>query len=349
MKKYFLFVALLPILSYAHPKEKKNPPPFPRPPEKEITVEAQPWVKNCIAEPYLEADFLYWKVKEDGLEYIASGFGKLDYPISSRGKVYFPDFEGSPGFRVGVGVNLAHDGWDLFVRYTWMYSRAHDNQEGNFFPVWIHSTTPFLSEVNRASVDWKIHMNSIDFEWGRNFYISRFLTLRPFFGLKGYWSDQTYRNRNEGTVIVSDQSVDRGSQAINYDQEVWGIGVRFGLNTAWYLARNWSVFANVAFSNEWSRFDLERKDTGANLDQGIEATLVHTRYKDYYMVPIIELVTGVRWEMWFNDDSYHALIQAGWEEQVWFDMNRMSGIFDNTSGRGYLQLQGLTLKFRFDF
>ncbi|QVL56860.1 MAG: MOMP family protein [Simkaniaceae bacterium] len=344
MKRYTLLAALLPLLSYAHEAED-----FPRPPKKEMTVEAQPWVKNCVAEPYLEADFIYWEVKEDGLEYISSGYGMLDNPVTSRGKIYFPDFKKSPGFRVGVGLNLAHDGWDVFLRYTWLYSRAKDSQEGSFSPIWTHSPNPLLSEVTHASVDWKIHLDVLDLEWGRNFYISRFLTLRPYFGLKGYWSDQNYVNQNQGILFIDNQTMNRGSQLTKYDQDAWGIGIRFGINTAWYLVRNWSVFANVAFANEWSRFDLKRRDIGTNLDQGVEALLVHTRLKDYYMVPIIELATGVRWEMWFNDDSYHALIQAGWEEQVWFDMNRMAGVFDDTSGRGYLQLQGLTFKFRFDF
>lgn len=345
MNRAFLLGCLLPVLTFAQEKEETIPL---RPPEKEITIPAQPYVRNGVAEPYLEGDFIYWEVKEDGLEFAASGYGTYEEPVTSRGKVYFPKFKKSPGFRVGVGVNLAHDGWDLFLRYTWIDSRAKNAQKGSFIPLWVNGPNPFLSEVTEIKVDWNVHLDVLDLEWGRSFYISRFLTLRPFFGLKGYWSDQTYDNHSSGTTIENNQRMN-AAQRTHYIQDAWGIGVRFGLGGVWYLKKNWSVFGGGVLANEWSRFDLRRKDTGAILAQGAEETLVHTRSKEYHMVPIIELMAGVRWEMWFSDDDYHALIQAGWEEQIWFHLNQMKGVYDYSGGPGSLQLQGLTFKFRFDF
>ena len=106
-------MVLAPMLGSAH----AEPASFPRPPQKEISVEAQPWVQNCVAEPYLVADFIYWKVQEDGLDYAQKGLGGTANPVTSKGKVYEPDFSFEPGVRVGLGLNLAHDGWDLLLRY----------------------------------------------------------------------------------------------------------------------------------------------------------------------------------------------------------------------------------------
>jgi len=114
MKK-LLCVLFCTIAGFAHDET------FPRPPQREISVEAQPWVKNCIAEPYLVADFIYWKVRQDGLDYVLEGVGAVGNPVTSKGKVFEPDFKGEPGFRIGLGLNLAHDGWDLLLNYTWIH------------------------------------------------------------------------------------------------------------------------------------------------------------------------------------------------------------------------------------
>lgn len=353
--KRFLPLLIVPLLSFAHEEEKA--PSFPRPPEKEITVEAQPWVKNCIAEPYVEADFLYWKVAEEGVAYAASGFSEARHPIEKKGKVHTLDFEGSPGFRVGLGLNLAHDGWDVMLRYTWMYTHASDQTSAptlnyTLQPVWLSGPgIIFQQGLVHAYGRWNIHFNVVDFEWGRNFYISRFLTLRPFFGLKGHWMDQNYIVRYTGFANQSDDDESNipVMETIRSDIDTWGIGVRLGLNTSWYFVKNWSVFGDVAFSSCWSHFDVSRKDVLDEISTGSRIPIIHSDLDNYAIMPVLELATGVRWEMWFAEDSMHALIQAGWEEQVWWGANRHIAAFMNDQGKGNLMTQGLTLRFRFDF
>ncbi|MCB1110439.1 MAG: MOMP family protein [Chlamydiia bacterium] len=350
MKKYWpLLVA--PILSFAYTQQA--PAPQIRPPAKEISVEAQPWVNNGVAEPFLEVDFIYWKVREDGLEYAEDGLGSPVDPVTSRGKVYEPDFDGEPGFRAALGVNMAHDGWDILLRYTWIYTHVTDSKSVNpntdrLEPIWVHGNFSFLAGgLERARADWDLHTNVLDLEWGRNYYISPFLTLRPFFGLKGYWLNQDYGLSYTG--FFDQAQTITGNNRVHLDQDTWGIGIRFGTNTAWYFARDWSVFADLALCAAWSKFDMERRDRGTNDLTNTTVTLAHLNYDRYSMVPIMELGVGLRWEMWFNQDSYHALIQAGWEEQIWWNFNRFFHVFSPFSTMGNLMYQGLTLKFRFDF
>lgn len=348
--KRFIPLLVLPFLSFA--QEEKA---FPRPPEKEITIEAQPWVKNCIAEPYVEGEFLYWKVAQENLEYGATGFGDQSREVTQRGKIYTFDFEGRPGFRGGIGANIAHDGWDVFLRYTWIYSKLTDRarvdlNEQRIRVLWLSAPEEFLhGGVNEAQARWQIHMNALDLEWGRNAYLSRYLTLHPFFGLKGYWSDQKYRAEYDGFFQRENGPQERANETAKMKQDSWGIGVRFGLNSDWYLSRNWSVYANLALASLWSHFDVHRRDEGFNFIQNQKFLLVNTKLDTYYLNPILELGVGVCWEMWFADDTMHALIQVGWEEQLWWGMNHFTKIFDSTSGRGNLEFQGLSLRFRFDF
>jgi len=342
-------MVLAPMLGSAH----AEPASFPRPPQKEISVEAQPWVRNCVAEPYLVADFIYWKVQEDGLDHAQKGVGVTTNPVTSKGKVYEPDFSFEPGFRVGLGLNLAHDGWDLLLRYTWINTHVIDTASVDpalerLEPLWTHaSESLFLGGLQQARSDWDLHTSVLDFEWGRNYYISRFLTLRPFFGLKGFWLNQDYLL--DYTGFLDPARTTFGESKVHSGQDSWGFGIRFGTQTAWYFSHHWSVYADLALTAAWTKFDLERRDRVLIAATNTDAEVVHLDYDRYAMTPIMELGIGLRWEMWFNDDSYHALIQAGWEEQLWWGFNRLYRIDVPYAVGGNLQYQGLTMKFQFDF
>ena len=348
MKKFLLPLCLLSVIASA-----QEPESFTRPPEASPTPNVQPRIANGVAEPCLTAEFLYWKVREDGLEYAVKGLGDTSSPVTNKGRLYEPDFKGEPGFRVGLGLNMVHDGWDLLLQYTWMQTHVKDHVSGDpsndiIQPVWVHAPNSFLNGgLTRASSNWDLRMNVLDLEWGRNFYISRFLTLRPFFGFKAFWSKQDDHIRYDGFVDQGQTQV--GANRIFLKQDAWGFGARMGLDTAWYFVRNWSAYADMALTAAWAKYDVDRRDRGIDTTSGAETVLVNVQYDRYTMTPIMELGVGLRWEMWFNQDSYHALIQAGWEEQIWWDFTRLYHIFSPNAVLGNLQFQGLSLKFQFDF
>ena len=72
-----------------------------------------------------------------------------------------------------------------------------------------------------------------------------------------------------------------------------------------------------------------------------------TELNTYEVRFVGEFQIGLRWEMWFYDDNYHFLIQAGWEEQVWLSNGNFIRLYNDVDGD--LNLQGLDIKFRFDF
>ena len=322
-----------------------------RPPEGHILHSAQPYVQNEVIEPYIEASYIYFKIREDGLDYVQKGVGTVQNPVTSKGKVYESDFSFESGYQVGLGFNLGHDGWDLLLRYSWVSSHIQDTNRVDPFleqlsPLWTNSfSDSFLGGVSKASSDWDFHFNTLDFEWGRNFYMSRHLTFRPFFGLKGFWINQDFQVKYEG--FLDQARTNPAKNTIDASQDTWGIGVLFGTNTAWYFAKNWSVFADMALSLARTKFDLERKDKG--VQSGVDTTLFHVDYDRYSMTPILNLTAGLRWEMWFNCDRHHFLIQTGWEELVFWNFNRLYKTSNPSGIMGNLEMQGLNLKFRFDF
>ena len=105
----------------------------------------------------------------------------------------------------------------------------------------------------------------------------------------------------------------------------------------------------MALAATWGQFDVDRRNTFRDAAVGVDVTTLHIEYDRHAMTPILELGVGLRWEIWFYDDSYHFALDVGWEEQLWWDFNRIFHVFDPSSILGNLNFQGLTLKARFDF
>ena len=62
---------------------------------------------------------------------------------------------------------------------------------------------------------------------------------------------------------------------------------------------------------------------------------------------VIEFMIGLRYESWFSNERFHALLEAGWEEQLWISNSNFFRIEENAHGD--MTLHGLTIKARFDF
>ena len=331
---------------------------------REITPNAGPRVAHG-ADVFITANFIWWKATQDGLNYASSGIGgsaTAGSPFASTGsgtnKSVGEDW--APGFKVGLGLNLGHDGWDIFAQYTWLHS-CHSNSisttqtDGLLAGFAANSGQGAVGSplyADRATGKWDLHFNVIDLELGRNFYVSQFLTMRPFIGLKGTWQDQDARfNYESGTFqIAGVPTAAKGPYRIHGQSDTWGIGVRGGLNLAYYMAKSWSLFGNFAWTAMWADYDtLKRTDSLDDTATGNSSTRVNINNDSLYNVKYVaEMELGLRWEMWFYDDNYHFAIQAGWEQQVWINWG-MFPVIGQEQNNHDLSLHGLNLKFRFDF
>lgn len=343
---------------------------------KEITPNAGPAVQGGV-DVYIQADYILWHASEGGLAYVDHGgvYAATTVATSnntlSQGQVLAPHFKLSSGFKVGLGLDFDYDGWDLGATYTWLHTHASSSYSavtsginktllgGNFLVTGssganglIVADVPSVS----GSGDWRLHFNNIDLALGRNFFLSPKLTCRPHFGLKGAWHTQHFdvAYNQSGTaydITASDHPTSSVSEAyaITNTQHYWGLGIRTGLDTSWMFTRNWSLFGNWAISALWGQFTDSRVDVtnattaaGASLLTNYTAMNLHSR--THQLNGVMEFELGLRYDYWFSDDEYRFRVEAGWENQLWFNQNNFYG----TNG-GNLSLQGFTLNFRFDF
>lgn len=330
---------------------------------KEITPNAGPRVANG-ADVWISADFIYWTARQDGLAYCTTGFGTAATD-ATKGSYQYINWKWQPGFKVGLGLMLGHDGWDTGVEYTWLNHSTKTNSTGfnaSIYPLWNVANTQntpvkfddssrSVAAVYSARGSWKLSYNVIDWEIGRNYFISQNLKLRPFVGLKGAWNKQTYTVRYDQVNTATQTASQAFETAImTQTQKYWGIGIRAGMDTAWHFTKEWSIYGDFALSEMWSQFKTDRKDTAEIIPvtSNDPDVILWSQNSFYSLKPVFELGLGLRWETWFSDDDYHFLIQAGWEEQVWVNFGQFArAMGEQTSGD--MSLQGLTLKFRFDF
>ena len=289
---------------------------------------------------FITGDYIYWTAHEDNLAFATTGVRNDTGGPSKKGRKYTPRFKYDSGLKVGVGFNFGHDKWDMYIDYTWFnphhsHKRVYENAGSpltNTIPLALQKAYMGLYS---ASAAWSLNFNVFDWELGRNFYVSKFLSMRPFFGLKGTWQKQSmhvdYSFRGQGGVRSQNQN--------NFS----GIGPRAGVDTAWHFPGTWSFFADLAFSAIWGAFYIEREDyllsSGKNSINEVESF--------HSTKPVMELGIGIRKEEWFHHDRYHFSLQVGWETQIWYSQNQFS--FNPNASSGDLNIQGVTVKGRFDF
>lgn len=335
---------------------------------REITPNAGPRVTNG-ADVFITADFIYWTARMEGLATAKTGIDDFDSAISlasgavTPGSTYFPPTKFDPGFKVGIGLNLGHDGWDTYLNYTWFATNHSSTNTGSttpgstaLVPTWdVAQASTFLSTDNFVNVEsatgqFRLRFNNFDLELGRNYYVSQYLTLRPHAGLKGGWYKENY-NVTYTNFLQPEVAENFDQLRVKFLQKNWWVGIRTGLDGAWYFDKNWSMFGDVALSALWGRFDVTRRDIAdvTVTDPSSSVTVVNTAFEFHTAKPVVEFQLGLRYDYWFSDDDYHFGIEAAWEEQVWINQNNVFEVPVAYGANGDLSFQGLTVKLRFDF
>ncbi len=320
-----------------------------------INPPGRPQVRNG-SDLFVKADVLLWQAHEDGLPLFIRNEGQ-DADLSDADVKGF-DWDWDWGFRVGVGYNMMHDSWDLFLNWMRIYGNAekHRHVDEDDDALWPCLTDPAatLGATNlgtgwytKAKGHWKVQLDQVDLEMGREFYVSKWLTLRPHFGLRTDWIRQRTEMHYNRYHATSGKDYE-----IHMHNKFWGLGIAVGLDTQWGLGCGWSIFGNAGFALLYGFHEIDRRD---ELSNGTEDDFVDIDDSYRASRAVSDLQLGLRWDTMFDHDRYHFRIQAGWEHHVYFAQNQFPR-FVNTlaqgdiiGNQGDLTFQGWTLSGRFDF
>lgn len=275
---------------------------------------------------YLTGEWLFWKTRQEGMEYALSKQIHFDY---------------TSGFRVGLGVHLPQDGWDIYANYTQLHPSHSDHVHHPVFPLFLYGASGL---VNEAHGHWGIEFQSADVEIGRAFYLSRSLSFRPHIGLKGAWIDQDAHFHYRGGFVPNGEEF-----KTEMKNDFKGAGPRIGMQSNWHLGVGLSFFGDVACALVIGQIHNHQEQEQL---AGFEP--VHLSTNSYLVSPNLQLVTGIAWDRNFYRDHCHFGISAGFEAQIYWDQNQVEQF--TTQGqpiyvreKGDLAFYGLTLRARIDF
>jgi hypothetical protein len=329
-----------------------------------VNPPARPQVRNG-ADLFIYGDLLYWKANENGIPLAVVNKKSPDNLAHSRvdnlrGKWDF-------AFRVGIGYDIPHDGWDLglsWLRYNSYGHRKHVHSSSNrfVFPYLAPSADPIadIDTCARAKGRWRLLLNQLDLDLGREFFVSKWLTLRPHAGLRTDWIYQKIKAEYAkfSALLPASSEVE-----VKYRDEWWGIGLESGLDTQWGLGGGWSIFANLAAAVLYGQHHIRMKDKDkpavASISNGANSNPhgVFVDLKDNSKIahPVLDLQLGLRWDAMLAQDHLHLGIQLGWENHLYFSQNQFPIFSDDFNlgkffaNQGDLSLEGWTLGMRLDF
>jgi hypothetical protein len=299
---------------------------------------------------FLNTEFLWWVAKEDGLYFAQSGFtneatsavppdGTKDF--TGRLEKVHPHWR--PGFRVGFGGNMSYDEWDIFLNWTWFKCHTERETKGSLLPLWGYPDAVNGNIASKAKGEWKLHYNVLDLEMGRSFWVGKYFSLRPFFGIRGAWINQHFNIKYDlKTATETDLRVKPKS-------DFEGGGVRAGFDARFALWSGWSFYGIASAAMLYGYYDCDFNEKWESV--------VIAASKDHFRQAAStgQLALGVRWDCYVHHDRYHFGLYAGWEQNIWFGLNKMNRFFsalqngDLQQMNSDLTLQGGTFGVRFDF
>lgn len=315
-----------------------------------------PCAPDCCDMPdyVLYADFLYWQVHQEGLDFARGGYQHGTNTASlDQGKIYSPECEWQPGFRIGAMIDLGCCDWDFYAQYTWLNPDRKEHFFGvgdtNVEPYILSNIQDLIADINLQSVTAKydLSFNVLDFGLGRTFNCNECFLFRPHFGFKATWQEHKYSvvyGYGDSPVTPVNTFVNSIHNKTRFD----GIGLRAGFDAAWKFSPCFSIVGNFALSSVWSDLEITRIDgrttTVVSLNQtSPEIIITNQKHDTCAIVPVLELFLGIRWDSTVCD-CYDMFVKVGWENQVWFDTNRfIRELFDSPGNHGNLTFQGLTV------
>ena len=322
---------------------------------------ARPQVQ-CGYNLFVGLELLYWSAYEYGLDYAMHSKNVNTY--INNGDVEQMGNDYSWAFRFGVGYNLPHDGWDLYANWTFFnndvsnYTRAP--HQGALFPTWINPDTssnidgtaiPTDMYVEKANGKWDVELNIIDLELGREFFTSKYLTLRPHMGFRYVRLDQQWHVNYEGGNWLGTNY----KYNVRNSNDFWGFGLRGGFDTQWGLGGGFSIYGNFALSLLHGHFHISQENYLRNSNSRQRTDQMGFNNRKRVGRAVTDLAMGIRWDKMFADDRFHLGVQFGWEHHMFWGQNQMWQMVNSYQpalhykGNDEFTTQGWTFAARFDF
>lgn len=337
----------------------------------------------------IQGGALFWRAKQDGLADVI----KLTTQQASEsllssiyGEVSSPNPSLQRGFFVGLCYTVPHDDWDLFLRWTRFRATDENCYEGKricnrlattdcahaqilplFSPFEASFVFPFCENSN-----YRLRLDLLQLEQGRDFYVGRELTFRPFIGLLGGIFDQTLE-----LTVASDLNLCFpcnlfGSVCTQTELQnrFRGFGPRGGVATRYLVGKGVSFLGICALSLMYGHYNIKAHSCSSicyeNPYSSPLSECTPSQLKDSYFTSkgVADLSIGLEWKQTYMEESWGLGLQVLWDQWLFFNQNALITLKDvlfplngeiahvsNISPRrqGDLSIQGVTVIAEIEF
>lgn len=233
------------------------------------------------------------------------------------------DFKWDWGLKVGLGYNFQYDGWDSALRCKWYETRSsskttvHVTTSQSIVPLkgfpTIGSTEDILLKAASARTRFKLKYNTIELELGREYYVSKYLSTHPHFGLKaGFFTLKQLSRYVAGDIGCNLYTVADCSK-------YWGCGLMMGWDNNFHMCNGFSLFTNFVASLIYGQFKGNHSEVYSTATN--PRPKICTKYHSF--IPELEMFLAVQYDRYFWDDMQHLRLRFGFEAEYWFHLNQM--------------------------
>jgi hypothetical protein len=226
------------------------------------------------------------------------------------------------------------------------------------FSVWTLPAAGFTNQ-RHARMSSHLHFNMADLRMGGTFSPRKFLDVTPFIDVCAMWVQQNFSIDVSGGNAPPFGATVLGDK-IKLSNHYWGVGPKVGLDTLWILGGGVSFYSNFDLSLLYGQFHIKQNETTQVVGVVPPTVLLNVPHNRYYLARLnLDLMIGLRWTYLFQDDAYKITLEAGWEQMILLGQNQLMRFFPsttttgnpapNSSGKGDLTLQGLTMQATFGF
>jgi hypothetical protein len=330
----------------------------------------------------VEFDFLYWRAENTGFPFayvikdvLSTAASGVPQYVHHSGSFLRLPAKWAPGFKLGTGWNTDFDRWDVFANWTWFRDHVIKSRHYNTSP---NTAAPGTARVGFVTLfpqgqqyggivpawgavkaSWHMWHNACDLELGRAFYLTKALSLRPHWGLRGAQLNQKFK------ISTTNPSITGATLPVQLDfhgkNNFWGVGPRLGVESKWHIANsNWSVLGKASGAlilGQTKTRQIEQQlsifPTAAPLNEFL--TLRDLKDNFSQMVPNVQLFLGLDWGSCVNCDKWYIGINAGYEaDYYWNQFGLKSGQWESfninpTTSNGAVSMSGLTVSGHLDF
>lgn len=286
------------------------------------------------------ADALYWYTSET----VDWAFVLKNNSNSESSSFKTFTFDWAPGFRVGLGYNMEHDQWDTQASYTWFQSKATGHASGSVTTAFLASRLSLLEPFAKGRASINLHYNMFDWDLGRSFLASKYLSLRPSIGLKGGWIGQVIHGHWDTAKLLDLLSI---SASEKVKQSFQGGGPKGGVTGKWCFGNirkhTFSIISQLEAGYLWGHWSIRDKF----IDDLATVIRVKTSKRNFGSF-MLHAFLGFGWDGNFDHDRAHFSAKIGYEIEDWFNQFQ---IYSDLAGsqNNNLILQGLNISVRFDF